>query len=348
MASVNRQKAQYVIVGILAGIGVLAIFAVVFFTGRAALKALSEPTPTSILAVILTPGSLPTGPAGEATQAAVESAGQIVYTCFIENVDQLCLMAADGSGQVQLTDEIATDWYASIGPGSDRIVFSSRRGGSFDIYSMALDGTDVRQLTQDYGAYAPEISPDGSRIVFAAETDGDLDIFVMGIDGSNPVRLTDNTDQDLDPSWSPDGSMILFASNRTGVNELYIMNADGSNVRQVTSGSLMGSGGRSDWSPDGATLAFYAGPEGDRNIFTVPAACADVPPGCGPGEYTQLTFGGNNKAPSWSPDGQWIAFASNLLGDNDVFIMRADGTDWRQLTDNDSADWQPRWGPAAP
>src|SRR5690606_23476479 len=55
--------------------------------------------------------------------------------------------------------------------------------------------------------------------------------------------------------------------------------------------------------------------------------------------------GRHNKAPSFSPDGQWIAFASNLRGDNNVFIMRVDGSDWRQLTTQPSADWQPRWGP---
>ena len=96
---------------------------------------------------------------------------------------------------------------------------------------------------------------------------------------------------------------------------------------------------------DGSTLAFYAGDPGDKDIFLVPVECAEQVEGCGPDALTRLTEGGNNKAPSFSPDGQWIAFASTLRGDNNVFIMRVDGSDWRQLTTQPSADWQPRWGP---
>jgi Tol biopolymer transport system component len=59
-----------------------------------------------------------------------------------------------------------------------------------------------------------------------------------------------------------------------------------------------------------------------------------------------LTDGGNNKAPSYSPDGQWIAFASQFYSeDNNIVIMRVDGTDWRQVTFDARPDWQPRWGP---
>ena len=64
-------------------------------------------------------------------------------------------------------------------------------------------------------------------------------------------------------------------------------------------------------------------------------------------DLRQLTDGGNNKAPAFSPDGQWLTFASQLDadGDNEIFIMRVDGTDLRQLTFNQRPDWQPRWGP---
>lgn len=281
-----------------------------------------------------------------------EPAGTIVYTCFDGAGDDLCLINADGSGQRQLVDSEGTDWYASPGPDGSIIVFSSRRTGVFEIYGMPAEGGEPVQLTSGLGGnYAPELSPDGTRIVFASSANGRLDIYVMGADGSSPTRLTDHPGDDLDPTWSPDGTQIAFASNRTGTNELYVMDVPaapgepGTNIRQVTNGSGMREGGRSDWSPDGSTLGFYAGPVGDKDIYLVPVSCADQPTGCGPEAYTRLTEGGNNKAPSFSPDGQWITFASNLNGDNDVYIMRVDGTDWRQLTTQPEADWQPRWGP---
>jgi TolB protein len=64
----------------------------------------------------------------------------------------------------------------------------------------------------------------------------------------------------------------------------------------------------------------------------------------------QITDGGNNLAPSFSPDGQWLAFTSyrDLYQDPhgcEIYIMRVDGSQITRLTANDYCDWQPRWGP---
>jgi tol-pal system beta propeller repeat protein TolB len=327
---------------ILAALGVIATAGVVIAT---AALILSHPAPAD-RPPQLTPGGVPPTTPTATTAAPGEPTGHIVFTCFVEGYDELCIMNADGSNQRRLTDDPATDWYASLSPDGLTIAFSSRREDNFEIYLIDAGGENPRRLTEDLGGnYAPEISPDGTRIVFVSTVNGKQDIYVMNLDGSNPARLTTDPADDIDPTWSPDGTQIAFASNRTGTNELYVMNADGSNQRQITDGSDQQEGGRSDWSPDGRALAFYAGPRGDKDIFLVPLACADQPPGCGPDRFTQLTDGGNNKAPSFSPDGAWIAFASNLTGDNDIFIMQVDGSDPRQLTDNDRPDWQPRWGP---
>jgi Tol biopolymer transport system component len=64
------------------------------------------------------------------------------------------------------------------------------------------------------------------------------------------------------------------------------------------------------------------------------------------GALTPLTNGGNNASPSYSPDGQYIVFNS-LRNNNqaDLYIMNADGSNLRQLTNHPEPDWQPRWGP---
>jgi Tol biopolymer transport system component len=66
--------------------------------------------------------------------------------------------------------------------------------------------------------------------------------------------------------------------------------------------------------------------------------------GCDRTLIQQLTRGGNNKGPSFSLDGQWITYASERDGDNEVMIVRVDGSDIRVLTSNNYPDWQPRWG----
>jgi Tol biopolymer transport system component len=76
----------------------------------------------------------------------------------------------------------------------------------------------------------------------------------------------------------------------------------------------------------------------------------------GGGGLTRLTSSpGNDAHPTWSPDAEWIAFASNRTGfkdetggmsDGEIFVMRADGSDVRQLTENASEDGTPAWRPA--
>jgi TolB protein len=312
------------------------------------MPALAGPAPTPVVVNVVATRAAPPAPA--------EPAGLIVYTCFLDGYDQICLMnlgapgPADGSNQRRLTTTHATDFYPSLAPGGGFIVFSSRRDGQFNIYRMDVDGNNQTRLTNQSPAssgpgdnYAPAVSPDGMKIVYISTAGGSQDVWLMGVDGSGPARLTDWPGEEYDPTWSPDGSRIAFTGDRSGVHELYVMDASGANVRQVTNGSGQRESGRNDWSPDGLTLSFYAGLISDKNIFTVPADCA----GCTPDRFGQLTSGGNNKAPSYSPDGGWIVFAAgNATGDknNDIYIMRVDGSDRRQLTHNPYAEWQPRWG----
>ncbi|HSM58159.1 MAG TPA: hypothetical protein VK879_18535 [Candidatus Sulfomarinibacteraceae bacterium] len=271
-----------------------------------------------------------------------EPAGRIVFTCFNAGFDDICSMNADGSNQRRLTSAAATDFYPEWGPLGDLIIFSSRRDGAFRLYLMDAEGRGLSRVGPDAGShFAPDISPDGARIVFANAVQGPegrrQHIWVMDIDGGNLQQLTSGPFNDIDPVWSPDGARIAFASDRGWRPAHWIMNADGSDMTMLPD-NVPQHGGRSDWSPDGRWLAFYAGPRDDRDIYLVATD--------GSGASRRLTFGGRNLAPSFSPDGQWITFTSYREGDDaEIFIMRPDGSDVRQLTFNERADWQPRWGP---
>jgi len=255
--------------------------------------------------------------------------GKIVFTCYVQQIDQICLMNADGSERKQLTNFDATTFYASLSPDGDTIYFVSRQEGTFDIYSMNLRGKGIKRLTKGIGAlYAPELSPNGNRIVFTNNGNG---IWVMRPDGKNAHAIT--TKDDIDPTWSPDGMRISFASSRSGSRQLYVMDSDGSEVDQLT--DLNNMGGRSTWSPDGTKIAFYRGPEGDHNIYIVDVNTKEV---------TRLTSGGDNLGPSWSPDGNWIAFTSFRDGNNEIYIIHPDGRGLTRLTNSPTSDWQPRWG----
>jgi TolB protein len=255
--------------------------------------------------------------------------GKIVFTCYINQIDQICIMNADGTGRKQLTDFSATAFYPSLSPDGQTIYFASRQSGTFEIYSIDTDGNGLQRLTNGIGSlYAPELSPNGEKIIFTNNGNG---LWVMNPDGSNPHAIT--SQDDIDPTWSADGSMIAFASNRQGQRQLFVANANGKKVDKVT--DLKQMGGRSSWSPDGTRLAFYRGREGDRNIYVINIDGTGL---------QKLTDGGDNLGPSWSPDGNWIAFTSFRDGNNEIYIMLPDGSHETRLTSSPTSDWQPRWG----
>jgi TolB protein len=256
-------------------------------------------------------------------------AGKIVFTCYINQIDQICIMNADGTGRRQLTNSPSTAFYPSLSPDGQTVYFSSNQSGNFEIYSMDIHGNGLQRLTNGIGAlYAPELSPDGGKIIFTNHGNG---LWVMNADGSDPHAITFK--DDIDPTWSPDGSMIAFASNRSGERQLYVANANGKQVNQVTDLSNMG--GRSSWSLDGTKLVFYRGPDADHDIYTINIDGTGL---------QRLTNGGDNLGPSWSPEGDWIAFTSFRDGNNEIYVVRPNGQRETRLTNSPTSDWQPRWG----
>ena len=286
---------------------------------------------------------LPTLPASETPPPTPtrQNIGRIIFTCTRGDYNQLCLVNADGTGYQQLTDIEANNYYPVYAPQGGSIVYASNQeGGVFDLFLFTFEDARLLRLTTFIGnVISPTFSPDGKRVLFANRAgEGPTSLWTVDITGENRNILYAGPNTIVGADWSPDGSTIAFAMvvNPPDQYEIFLMNADGTNVRQLTYG-LPGIGGSLDWSPDGRQLLIYAGPPGDKNIFLVNVLDETA---------VQLTAGGNNAASSFSPDGQWIAFNSLRNNDQaDIFIVRPDGTDLRQVTDSPEPDWQPQWEP---
>ena len=114
---------------------------------------------------------------------------------------------ADGTNLVRITDKSTlTPCWSPDGKKLTIVMGSDGFGltDAADIYSVNVDGTDLRNLTQMRAKYdRPAWSPDGSKIVFASNRFGNWDIYMMNADGSDQVRLTDSSSDERKPVWSP-------------------------------------------------------------------------------------------------------------------------------------------------
>jgi TolB protein len=196
------------------------------------------------------------------------------------------LMAIDGSGARSLTTDGLDNSHPHWWPDGRRIVFNSSRTTppgdrtdpakeQDDIFSIALDGSDLRQHTRckTVCTYA-FLSPDMARIVYRkvtntpglnwdlSEAKRNSEIAVANADGSDERVLTNNAAFDGWPAWSPDGKHIAFASNRLGPanhGQIFVMSPDGSAPRQVS--TVPGSYVQPFWSADGQNIYAYEATE---------------------------------------------------------------------------------------
>lgn len=222
-----------------------------------------------------------------------------------------------------------------------KIAYTSNASGNLDIWTMTPSGGNPTDLTSNSSAtdLTPSWSPDGSRIAFVSRRDaGNPEIYVMNADGSNQTRLTNELALDITPSWSPNGKQILFVSNRSGNFDVFLMNADGTHVRQLTTNP--GRDSEPKFSPNGQKILYTSDLGGALALWVMAAD------GSGGHQLTPDSLGGAAHG-DWSPDGSQIAFAGNaaVAENSDIFVMKANGTRIRQITQNLGNNQWPSWSP---
>jgi len=266
--------------------------------------------------------------------------------------------------------EVGADFDVDISPKGDVMVFASTRHSmNPDLYIKAVSGVAVTQLTSDPGADVhPVFSPDGSRIAFSSNRSGNWDIWMMSVNGGMPVRVTQSAADEIHPSWSPDGTELVFCSmpEYGGQWELWIADALNGSARR-----FIGYGLFPDWSPTSDDIVFQRARERGGRWFSIwKLTMVDGEP-----RYpTELASSATHAMilPSWSRDGQRIAFATtavepvgqilpgggqpnnHLDGDPesasreitfDIWTVGADGSGKVRLTDGFSVNYGPSFGP---
>jgi Tol biopolymer transport system component len=200
-------------------------------------------------------------------------------------------------------------------PAGDRIACgiggffaAGRAGASAHIAVMAPDGTGLRMVTSGTGNYAfPSWSPDGTRLVARSAASGFKNLVIIDVASGAITPVTSGPQTDNFPAWSPKGDRILFTSDRDGDWELYTIAPDGKDLRRLT--NTPGNDAHATWSHDGEWIAFASARGGFKD---------EMPVGEGGGQ-----------------------------GAGDIFVMRWDGSDVRQLTDDAFEEATPAFAPQA-
>ena len=145
-------------------------------------------------------------------------------------------------------------------------------------------------------------------------------------------QITNGPSINLFGAWSPDGKRIAFRSNRDGQNQLYVMRWDGSDLIPLTTGGAPNS--FPSWSPDGS-VAFNSKRTGKWQIFKTEVGASS------PVQIVHDDFSDEN--PVYSPDGLQIAFQSNRLNSDGIYVVNSDGSGERLITADRRSHVFPSW-----
>jgi TolB protein len=261
----------------------------------------------------------------------------------------------------------------AFGPSGDQLVSNNRAGqnnlGAAVVLTNAASGiSKVVYEDKSRNVLAPQWLPGGDGIIFsvgefpaffdgfhrlflktADRVESGAQIAMIKIDGTGYKELTTGGNNNAFPSVAPDGKRFVFRTFQKDGYGLRIMNLETKAVTTLTT--------EYDnfplWSPRGDLIMFSRLVDGAYEIYTI------KPDGTSIKRLTSTH--GNDAHMAWSPDGEYIAFASSRMGFKDevmytdapqpygeLFVMRFDGTHVEQLTDNQWEEGTPAWQSPAP
>ena len=257
--------------------------------------------------------------------------------------------AATQQGARSIAHKFADEIIFRLGGGINgiaetKIVFVSNRTGHKEIWEMDYDGGNQHQLSH-LGSYAlsPRISPDGSRVAFSGMTKNGWEILMYSMDLGRLVHFPHFGGTNLTPAWSPDGTHLAFSSSRTGDPELYVTDSDGMGLKRLT--TFAGPDVAPVWNPKtGGQIAWAQ----RSQVTHLPQICIMEADGT---NQQHVTNEGYAVSPSWSPNGQFLAFSwmrrygPGEPGAQDIYVMDITTHTWAQLTHGEGRNDFPSWSP---
>jgi len=261
------------------------------------------------------------------------------------------VMGATGESVRRISD---FGFNPSWSPDGKRIVVSTETGnnprGRSTVATLWIIDVQSREKTKIYDgdAVGPRWSPHGQRIAYWGLPNigrGQRDIMTIAAEGGKAVLATDDAPLDWSPAWAPDGESLYFLSDRGGSMNIWRAPIDESTGE--VNGPLEAVTTPSMWTGDleiarTAARIAYAASNTQRNIHriaidptTLQAQGGDVPVTSGSTQFVE---------PSISPDGSTVVMRSSS-GQEDLYIVKPDGSGLRKITDDAAKDRGPKWSP---
>jgi Tol biopolymer transport system component len=214
---------------------------------------------------------------------------------------------------------------------SGTLIYRSGGTGAQLVTIQWLDATGrLQPLLSKPGFYErPRLSPDGQRLALEVTEGASADIWIYELSRDTMTRLTFGGGGDPGPIWSPDGRSLAFQAP----GGMFLMHADGTGQPQrLTESKRL----QFPWSftRDGRRLAFMENSESGYHLWTLPLEAGSAGPKPGkPEMFLYTSF--DERHPAFSPDGRWLAYASNESGSFQVYVRA-----FPESTAGPSGKWQ--------
>ncbi len=207
---------------------------------------------------------------------------------------------------------------------------------------MDYDGANPHQITHlDTISLSPRVSPDNTRLAFVSLGPEGFRVRMYSLLLGRLVNFPTAAGTSLSPAWAPNGREIAYSAAPAGDSDLWVSDLSGVGPRRVT--SFPGPDVSPTWNPrTGSQIAWISGRTKLPQLYIM-AADGSSP--------QRLTDTGYATSPSWSPNGQFIAFAWNRKygpgapGGQDIYVMEVASLKWIQLTHGIGPCDFPTWSP---
>ena len=298
----------------------------------------------AIAAVVLVSGACRAGGNGELAQARSSRAGgegswTLVYEQEIDGNSDLYVTSDDGGLPRRLTKHPTFDGHARWMPDGERLIFTSNRSGTPQLWEMRAEGGELRRVRRNQAEESqPDPSPNGRQVAFLSDLDGPQVLMVADLATQTTTELVRHGRRTIfgNPHWSPDGALIAFSSSWPSGHQIYVVDVATGEARPIVGGC------EPRFNREGTRLAYVSRRSGDETSRLVER---DLETG---EERVLIDWPAFNYDLAYSPDGNEVAFASNISGEWMIYRQRlSDGRAW-QVTFGGGPARYPDYRPETP